>query len=190
MRKKINSVKFNSFSFSCYQLKLLAYNKCKLKSGVLYGTNQLEGIMSKIENRSVNENFSSTIKYLRERKGYSLVELNELTGISQSYINRLENGSRVAPTVPIIAALAKALDVNLSELLEIAGIEKYRGSVQIPGELILANDFRILDKTATKEQKELLVAIIDEIIYSDWERSHYDTMANLLKLVHQFRKTV
>ena len=40
----------------------------------------------------MNENFGSMIRYLREKQGYSLKDLEDITGISPSYINRLERG--------------------------------------------------------------------------------------------------
>jgi len=146
--------------------------------------------MRKVQDGSINENFGSVIKYLREKKGLSLLELNEITGISQSYISRIENGSRLAPTIPIIIALANALETDLSELLQLAGVEKQEVTGKFIGELILSNEFVINDCSASNEQKELLVKIVDIVLYSNWELKQYDCIAELLKTIHHFRLTL
>lgn len=55
---------------------------------------------------------------LRTAKGYSLRELEELSGVSKTTINSIENG-RANPTMETLLLLAKALDVELSALFEL-----------------------------------------------------------------------
>lgn len=55
---------------------------------------------------------------LRTAKGYSLRELEELSGVSKTTINSIENG-RANPTMETLLRLAKALDVELSALFEL-----------------------------------------------------------------------
>ena len=55
---------------------------------------------------------------LRTAKGYSLRELEELSGVSKTIINSIENG-RANPTMETLLLLAKALDVELSALFEL-----------------------------------------------------------------------
>ena len=51
----------------------------------------------------------------REKAGLTLTELAEISGVSKSQINRIENG-QTDPTVYTICLLAKALGVQPSEL--------------------------------------------------------------------------
>lgn len=55
---------------------------------------------------------------LRTAKGYSLRELEELSGVSKTTINNIENG-KANPTIETLLLLAKALDVELSALFEL-----------------------------------------------------------------------
>ena len=81
--------------------------------------------------RTVNPNFGSMIKYLREKQGLSLKEVESMTGISASYINRLERGERENPSFTMIEQLSNSLKCDLYELLEICGDKKEKENLQI-----------------------------------------------------------
>lgn len=53
----------------------------------------------------------------RQKKSISLVELEKLTGISKSTLNNIENGI-TSPTLIQLEAIARALDVKMTELFE------------------------------------------------------------------------
>jgi transcriptional regulator with XRE-family HTH domain len=56
------------------------------------------------------------LRALRRRRGSTLAELSELTGISVSTLSRLEGGSR-KPTLELLLPLARAYQVPLDELI-------------------------------------------------------------------------
>lgn len=55
--------------------------------------------------------------YARNKKDVTLIELSELTGISKSTLNNIENG-RVSPTIEQLEIIAKALGCRISDLYE------------------------------------------------------------------------
>lgn len=55
---------------------------------------------------------------LRTAKGYSLRDLEELSGVSKTEINDIENG-KANPTLETLRLLASALDVKLFDLVEL-----------------------------------------------------------------------
>lgn len=55
---------------------------------------------------------------IRTAKGYSLRELEELSGVSKTTINNIENG-KANPTIENLRLLAAALEVELFDLLEL-----------------------------------------------------------------------
>ena len=63
--------------------------------------------------------FGETIRRLRRQKKWSLGRLSEETGLSYSYLSRVENDS-ASPQAEAVARLAEALDGDLRELLELA----------------------------------------------------------------------
>jgi len=60
-------------------------------------------------------NIGATIKNLRKRKGLQQFELAERSGISQTYLSQIENGSRSA-TFDTLEKICETLDVPLSIL--------------------------------------------------------------------------
>ena len=57
------------------------------------------------------------VRRIREKRGLSQESLSELTGIHRTYVSGVERGVR-NPTVLIVAALARALGVKPSDLLD------------------------------------------------------------------------
>lgn len=49
-------------------------------------------------------------------------QLSIISGLSQAYINELENGRKVNPSIIVLDKLAAGLQVSVSELLEAEGI--------------------------------------------------------------------
>lgn len=60
---------------------------------------------------SVGEN----IKRIRKEKGYSIMKIRELTGLSKSTISDIENG-KSSPTIETLSKISKALDVEIINL--------------------------------------------------------------------------
>ena len=52
---------------------------------------------------------------VRQKRGLTLRQLEELTGIGKTTLNNIETGL-VSPTLNQIDAIARALDVNMSDL--------------------------------------------------------------------------
>ena len=60
---------------------------------------------------------SVQIKRLREARGWSQVELSRAARVDQGLLSRLEDGIG-NPSLKTLAAIAKALGVSLSELVD------------------------------------------------------------------------
>ena len=58
------------------------------------------------------------LKEIRRKKGYSLEKVSNLTGISTSHLNYIENGSK-EPSFSIMIRISLALNVDLKELYRI-----------------------------------------------------------------------
>ena len=66
--------------------------------------------------RTINPEFGERIKQLREAKGMSLKDLEHVSGVTSSYVHRIEKGLR-KPSVEKIEKLADALVGDFKELL-------------------------------------------------------------------------
>lgn len=60
----------------------------------------------------------SVVWELRTAHGYTLRQLEEISGVSKTEINNIENG-KTNPTIATLQLLANALEVELIELLRV-----------------------------------------------------------------------
>lgn len=58
------------------------------------------------------EYFSEKIKKRRKEMGLTLKELGDMTGLSPSYISKIENGERKAPSWEVVVKIEEALQLN------------------------------------------------------------------------------
>jgi transcriptional regulator with XRE-family HTH domain len=69
----------------------------------------------------VKEAFGEILRRGRLKKGLSLRQLAEETGLDYSRLSRIEHGTRPAPDLGIVRGLARSLDLDLVELLVSTG---------------------------------------------------------------------
>lgn len=62
--------------------------------------------------------FAILMKFLRERSGISARNLSTQSGLSYSYISKMESGS-VVPSVEVFSRIVKNLDITDAELMYI-----------------------------------------------------------------------
>lgn len=70
------------------------------------------------------DDFASTLKRARLAKGLSQAELGALAGLTGSYICILESRRKPPPSEDLVAALARALEVDEPRLQELAALER------------------------------------------------------------------
>jgi transcriptional regulator with XRE-family HTH domain len=70
------------------------------------------------------ENFGEYLRTLRTEKKLSLREVEELSGVSNSYLGLIERGQRPIPGADILKKLAPVYDVPVRDLLNAAGYLK------------------------------------------------------------------
>lgn len=91
--------------------------------------------------------FGDFLKDLRIRKGLKLREVEESTGVSNSYLSQVETGKRNPPHPDILKKLANVYEVSVKELMEKAGYleEQEQQSVSEQEEVNRAFDYVIKD---------------------------------------------
>lgn len=106
--------------------------------------------------------FGPWLRQVRQSRGMSLRELAAKADLSTSYLSDLENGRRGAPTAPVLARLADALDVSADVLLgrksptplldeaDVVFANKLR-QISIEDRLIIE---RILDNAVARQREE------------------------------------
>ncbi|EPZ44472.1 helix-turn-helix domain-containing protein [Alicyclobacillus acidoterrestris] len=115
--------------------------------------------------REIPDSVGARIRYLRKQLNLSLKDLERMTGVSPSYINRLEKNHRKAPSVPIIYKLAPALGVAPQELMEMTEEEQREKDVI---ELVLTHHYTICNGIqATQPMKDSLAELLQTVMSSD-----------------------
>jgi transcriptional regulator with XRE-family HTH domain len=149
-----------------------------------------EKFIMRKSDRAVSNNFGSTLRYWREKRGYSLQQLYEKTGVSTGYLHRLEKGERKAPSIPVVSKIADALEIPLSLLLDISTTETPVQEAPMISELILYNDCKITEhELISKEAKEVLVQIIEFIIEATWDGDNkIKELFDLSELIDDFKE--
>jgi transcriptional regulator with XRE-family HTH domain len=142
------------------------------------------------EGRAVSDKFGDALLYYRKQKGLSLRDLESMTGISQSYLNRLEKGERKSPGVGLSSKISKALGIPLTTLLNISTTDVPPEKAQTISELLLYNDFKIVeDKVISKEAKQILVEIIEFIITCMWsEETKIGDILEISEFIEDFKE--
>jgi transcriptional regulator with XRE-family HTH domain len=72
--------------------------------------------MSATRNEHILKEFGKNLRKIRTKRKISLRKLEALADVDHSEIHRLEKGMR-NPSLTVIIALAKALEVQLDELI-------------------------------------------------------------------------
>lgn len=67
--------------------------------------------------------FGNLVKLKRSNKNMTLAELEQVAGVSASFINRIENNTQKSPSVNNVYKLAKALEISSLELEQCFDVE-------------------------------------------------------------------
>ncbi len=82
---------------------------------------------------SATSDFGKLLKALRKQKKLSQKELAALSGISASYLSRMENSQRNAPHPTVLKKLARPLGLDEYQALCMAGyVQPETGSYPVP----------------------------------------------------------
>jgi transcriptional regulator with XRE-family HTH domain len=160
--------------------------ECDFKDFVIL--EELDKDFSRVEsaiNRSVSWEFAYLLRYYRRERGISLKELGEETGITPSYINRLERGYKKAPSLGIVGKLADALDVPVYVLL--GGNEEKVENKDIP-EVFFDRNITFSGKDLSMEQRASLLDILNFVIDEENWKNNYTAGIELMDLVDKYHE--
>lgn len=151
----------------------------------------------KLENsREVSMNLGRAIRFYREKQGLSLAQLANKAKISSSYLNRLELGERLAPSLPVIGNIANALGIPVEHLIVMAiptdtVIFTEKSGILTFTELLFENDFTILDKPVKQEEKEGIIMLIETIFDFNWSGNEKnEELYELLIMVDSLKEVI
>ena len=105
----------------------------------------------------------TTIRDIRKAKGYSIMKLKELTGLSKSTISEIEN-DKSSPTTATLEKIAKALDISINELFEDKELQKAEQKIEEYSEenKLFFSKYENLNPKAKKQMYQILKTFEDE----------------------------
>ncbi|MGG0936975.1 helix-turn-helix domain-containing protein [Brevibacillus centrosporus] len=136
------------------------------------------------------KNLGVLIRYFRELRGLSLNDVYMVSGISPSYLNRLEQGQRDSPSIKIVKRFAEALKIPSDVLFEAIFHEKAPKERNLSlEELLICSDYLVNDEPVNREIKEQLLAIVKHILSCEWtSETKMRESCNLADMIDRLRK--
>jgi transcriptional regulator with XRE-family HTH domain len=140
---------------------------------------------------TVSDNFGIMLKHYRKLKNLSLKQLEEISGVSASYVNRLERGERKSPSITKILQLAEALEIPNSVLVATI-IQEPRTHDKIAlSELLIKHEYLLNGKQLSKEAKESLLKIVEHLAQCQWSPgTKILDLFVLSELIDEFKQAV
>lgn len=139
-------------------------------------------------NTKVPPYFGAFLLQRRKELGYSLKEMSILTNniVSPSYWHRIEKGDREHIGTAAMQAIAKAIKVDVNELL---ALSTPKDKEQIPlDKLILENRLMIQNSEVSLKQKQGLLKILDLINQSSWNNeSKHKEAIHIVYAIEQYK---
>ncbi|MCG5252478.1 helix-turn-helix domain-containing protein [Brevibacillus agri] len=142
---------------------------------------------------AVSENFGIMLRHYRIKvKDMTLKELAEASQLSESYINRLERGEKVRPSVPTVLRLADALDIPHSVLMATTFQSSVENNAPMTlADVLIQNNYMINERTLSKEAKALLVKINEFLVQCPWSpQSKVKDLYALSEMVDEFKEAI
>ncbi|MBN2240876.1 MAG: helix-turn-helix domain-containing protein [Dehalococcoidales bacterium] len=113
--------------------------------------------------------FGKKLRELREKAGLSQSELAEKTGVSFTYLSKIENGVKPAPSQKVIIKLAEVLEADTDTLLTAAG--------KVP-----------VDIVSRLNNKETLRALRENKNRNVWNTTRRTRMMGIVKSLFSYNK--
>lgn len=118
--------------------------------------------------------FGTLVKIKRKKENITLAELSKKTGISASFINRVENNTNNSPSANNVFRLAEELDISISELADCFNANlKMEKKEEV--KLLVSSDYVIL-----KDIENILINIANN--YNDYEEEFSKLIMKISKL--------
>lgn len=135
----------------------------------------------------ISENLGKYFKSLREQHGYSLKDIENHTGVSASYINKMEIGKKVSPTLPVLYSLSKFYGTSIFDIVAIALEIDIENEKKLAKNVLFNNENYL--KIRDDKSKEIMEEIVGFILTIDWsEEKRFQHILKLAEKIDKFKR--
>jgi transcriptional regulator with XRE-family HTH domain len=129
------------------------------------------------------------IKGLRIGQGLRLKDVSERSKVSSSYLNRIENGRRITPSIAVMKRLADTYDISTLELLQMT-LGVIDPEIKDIRDLLLDGNYNIKGIEGSKEMGILLCEIIECITSDEWQHQDMSNVSykKLVEIIKDLNK--
>ncbi|MFC0212120.1 helix-turn-helix domain-containing protein [Paenibacillus chartarius] len=139
--------------------------------------------------------FALLLKHYRKLRNFTLKDLEAASGVSQSYIHRLESGKRTSPTLEKLLHLSKALripdSVLISTVIKTSAEDTNEEGKAMLSDVLIQNQYYVGGRAISMEAKQLLIQIVEYIADAEWSpRSKMRELYELSELIDQLKEAI
>ena len=153
---------------------------------------RLRFLEKKITLSSENQ-FAPWLKQMREAHGLSYRQLEQLSGVSSTYLHRLEMGARKSPSIPIAKKIAQAFGVSFDAVAKFVDSETIAEGLTTEAELDLlklleVKPLMIGKHSLTKKKRQSLAQLLELVMDKTFNPQHLPDTMEALELIKAIRK--
>ncbi|MFY0516211.1 helix-turn-helix domain-containing protein [Lysinibacillus sp. UGB7] len=164
--------------------------KAKFPENIVLVLNKKIKVFSNRLMRSSDVNLGEIVSSVRKEANMTLKMIEQETGITSSYLSRLEaNNSKSVPSITIVKLLSEALNHDFFQYFKPEIEEKEAGEKISINEVLRANDFYIVknNENYSHSEKSMLADILSEIVNNDFEENQMFEVAKLMEKIKRFK---
>lgn len=144
--------------------------------------------------RLLSENqFATWLKALRESHGLSYRQLEHLSGVSSTYLHRLESGAQKCPTIPTAKKIAQAFGIPFEEIAKFVASD-LTGELPVGEQeldllkLLAVKPLTIGTVSLNKKQRQSLTQLLSLITTETFDSDRLSDTMELLNLIKEIQK--
>lgn len=144
------------------------------------------------KNRLMNDSLGPYLKMLRSNLNKTLEQVKEETGISASYLNRIERGERKCVSAPVLEILARCYGRPPLEFMEIGLNQADEIESTLLFETIMYNNtFEFEGKIVSRKEKEEIIELLKRIYNAEWtSTSKWKDTSEIMESVEKLKRYI
>lgn len=145
----------------------------------------LKHIQARVE-KKWEEDIINFLFGIKKQRGINHLKYSEMSGLSHSYICRLDNEKRKALSLDAFKKLSNGLGFTMQEVLDMySGDQINENVVSTFDDVVKTNSFEIAGSLATKKKKKKISNLVTSLEAIEWEEN-MDSIAKVVAVMNEY----